>query len=268
MPDIYSVITTADPLTLDRLAQVIELRAADRRQAKMRKEFLNAIPFPSRTRVLEIGCGTGAVCRDLSNRPDVAEVIGLDPSAAFLQRARELAAGIGHVSFMEADGRDIPLSDASFDAVILYTTLCHIPGPEAVLREAFRLLRPRGSLAVFDGDYAATTVAAGPLDPVQSCAEAAIAALVNDPWLARRLATLARQAGLVELRTASHGYLAFEEPDYLLTLVDRGADALVASARIGMNLGNALKGEARDRVLAGTFFGHIAYFSMIGRKPA
>jgi len=42
--------------------------------------------------------------------------------------------------------------------VVSYTTLCHVPDPDAVLYEAVRILRPGGSLAVFDGDYASGTV--------------------------------------------------------------------------------------------------------------
>ena len=42
-------------------------------------------------------------------------------------------------------------------------------------------------LAILEGDYATTTVAIAPEDPLQACAEAAMAALVNDRWLVRRL---------------------------------------------------------------------------------
>ncbi len=49
--------------------------------------------------------------------------------------------------------------------------------------------------------------------------------------------------------------------------VDRGADALVASGRIGADMAAALKAEALRRVTAGTYFGHIAYMSLVARKP-
>jgi hypothetical protein len=51
----------------------------------------------------------------------------------------------------------------------------------------------------------------------------------------------------------------------MLTLVDRGADTLVASGRLGEPAADALKAEARRRVAAGEFFGHIAYASLIAR---
>jgi ubiquinone/menaquinone biosynthesis C-methylase UbiE len=268
MADVYSAITTADAVTLERLAQVIELRAADSRQTVIRTEFLDSIPFPPAAKMLEIGCGTGAVCRAAVGRPDVAEVVGVDPSAAFLQRAREIAAGLSRLSFIEADGRDVPLPADTFDVVVFYTTLCHVPAPERALAEAMRLLKPGGWLAALDGDYAGTTVATAATDPLQACADAAMAALVNDAWLARRLSALVREMGFMEPRATSHGYVGIDDASYLLTLVDRGADSLAASGRIGAPLAEALKAEARRRTEAGSFFGSIAYFSLVARKPA
>jgi ubiquinone/menaquinone biosynthesis C-methylase UbiE len=70
--------------------------------------------------------------------------------------------------------------------------LCHIPRPEQALAEALRVLRPGGYLAVFDGDYASTSLAAGNFDPVQCCADAVIDGLVHDRWLRRRLPAMLR----------------------------------------------------------------------------
>ena len=53
----------------------------------------------------------------------------------------------------------------------------------------------------------------------------------------------------------------------MLTIVERGADMRCASRRIGDATAAALKAEARRRVDAGTFFGHIAYGSLVARKP-
>jgi hypothetical protein len=50
--------------------------------------------------------------------------------------------------------------------------------------------------------------------------------------------------------------------------VDLGADALAASGRIGADLADALKAEARRRVASGQYFGHIAYMSLVAHKPA
>ena len=83
----------------------------------------------------------------------------------------------------------------------------------------------------------------------------------------RRLGTLVRAAGWEVAGLRSHGYVENESPGYILTLIDRGADTLVAAGELGAPAADALKAEARRRVTAGEFFGHIAYASLIARRP-
>ena len=268
MPDLYAMITELDLEIQERLAGVLELRAADPQQQAMLRAYISDVEFPRAARVLDVGCGTGAVTRVLARWRGVTEVVGIDPSPFFLSKARELGEGLTNVSFDVADGRSLPFEDKTFDVVVYHTTLCHVPGPERALREGFRVLRPGGWVAIFDGDYATTTVARGDSDPLQTCADAAIAALVHDRWLVRRLPLLARTAGFDVVSVRSHGYLETSEASYMLTLIDRGADSLVSSGRIGAESAAALKAEARRRVQSHEFFGHIAYVSLLGNRPA
>lgn len=75
-----------------------------------------------------------------------------------------------------------------------------------------------------------------------------------------------RAAGFEVVRLRSHGYAETAELHYMLTLVDRGADALAAAGQLGTAAADALKAEARRRGEAGEFFGHIAYASVIARR--
>jgi hypothetical protein len=75
----------------------------------------------------------------------------------------------------------------------------------------------------------------------------------------RHLPALVRAAGWTVVRLRSYGYAETDEPGYMLTIVDRGADALVALGRLDAQTADALKGEARRRAEGGVFFGHIAY---------
>ncbi len=193
----------------------------------------------------------------------------MDPSPVFVARARDLAGGLGGVTFKGADARALPLGDHSLDAVVFHTTLCHVPDPDVALREAVRVLRPRGYLMVFDGDYATATLATRAGDPLNVCADAFREHFVHDPWLVRRLPALVRAAGVEVERVRSHGYVEAAAPGFMLSSwVDLGADALVAAGRIGADAASELKAEARRRVAAGEYFGHIAYMSVVARKPA
>ncbi|NLD70138.1 MAG: hypothetical protein GX644_15145 [Limnobacter sp.] len=52
-----------------------------------------------------------------------------------------------------------------------------------------------------------------------------------------------------------------------MTIVDRGADLLSGQQLIGSETAAALKEEARRRLRAGRFFGHIAYVGLVASKP-
>ena len=116
---------------------------------------------------------------------------GWTPPRPFIDRARRMGGDVAGLSFVSGDGRELPFEDGSFDAVVCHTSLCHIPGPDAVLAEAHRMTAEGGLLAVFDGDYATTTVATAEADPLQACAEAQ-SRRVHDRMLVRRLQPLVR----------------------------------------------------------------------------
>jgi ubiquinone/menaquinone biosynthesis C-methylase UbiE len=183
MPDLYATIGEVDPIVQERLADVLEIRAADVRQREMLESYLSEIDFPDDSRVLEIGCGTGGVTRTLAQWPGVSEAVGIDPSPVFISKARELGAAFPNLYFEDGDGRSLPFEDQMFDVVVVHTTMCHVPNPESLVEEAFRVLRPNAWLAIFDGDYATATVSTGDFDPLETCIEAFRDGFVHDQWL-------------------------------------------------------------------------------------
>ncbi|MYI07208.1 MAG: methyltransferase domain-containing protein [Gemmatimonadetes bacterium] len=102
-------------------------------------------------RVMDLGCGWGTI--SLALGPIAGEVIGID----FAQRAvdscnRRLgAAGLENVRFRCADARDTGMRAASFDLVVAADLFEHLYPDDSrkVAREAFRVLRPGGTCAVW-----------------------------------------------------------------------------------------------------------------------
>ncbi len=96
-------------------------------------------------RLVIIGCGTGA---DLPFIPGDVQVLATDLTPAMLRQAQAHARP--GIDFRVMDGMALDLPDGSFDAAILHMVLEVIPDPVRCLREAARVLRPGGRLAVFD----------------------------------------------------------------------------------------------------------------------
>src|SRR5215831_3344296 len=144
MPDVFANITQASPAMVEGIAATLELRASLPYYQDILKTYLAEVAFPAQARVLEVGCGTGAVVRLLAGWPNVCEVVGVDPSPGLLDKARALNAHLPTVTFQEADGKALPFPAASFDVVVLHTVLTHVPGPEELLAEVFRVVRPHG----------------------------------------------------------------------------------------------------------------------------
>jgi len=267
MPDIWTTVQDLDEASQERLADILEKRGADAQQRAMRRAFLQGVTFPQDALVLDVGCGTGVLTRLLAGWPGVGSVIGVDPALALLEKARTAAAEMSNVSFREGDGRSLPFDGATFDVVTSDSMLSHVPNPERAIEEAFRVLRAGGCLAVFDGDYATATVAVTDHDPLQVCVDAMMANSVTDRRIMRRLTNVVATCGFEVTAFPSFGFADIGNDGYMLTIVDRGADILCSQGHIGTDTAVALKEEARRRLRAGRFFGHIAYVGLIARKP-
>jgi SAM-dependent methyltransferase len=98
--------------------------------------------------VLVVGCGTGL---DLPLLPADVDITGSDLSPRMVEKARRRAVSLGLAARLEvADATRLPYPDASFDAIVLHLILAIVPDPDACLREAARVLRPGGRVAVLD----------------------------------------------------------------------------------------------------------------------
>ncbi len=267
MSDVYTTIIQQSRDVVETLPNAMETRAASPRQRAILNTYLSHISFPQNAHVLEIGCGSGPITEVLAQHPAVEKVVGIDPSSVMLEKASELRNSIANITFEIGDGQALTFEDELFDVAVLHTLLTHIPDPEAVISETFRVLRPGGWMAIYDGDYETITISNHPQDPLGTCVENFKESYINDLYIVRKLPKMVESGGFNIIRFDSYSYVETSEPDYLLTIVDRGADSLVVSGSIGEDLANALKREARRRVESGEFYGHLAYASIIAKKP-
>lgn len=264
MLDPYAKITEVDPGVQMRLSDSLEIRAADLEMRAIISSYLTRLHWSEGMEILEVGCGTGAITRMLAQGPGVRKVIGIDPSAIFIEKARSLNPH-AHVELLVGDGRELPFSDHSFDTVVFHTVLGHVPSPELFIQEAKRVLKKGGQLVIFDGDYASRSVAIGEQDPLQACVEIMKKYNCHNPWLVRQLPAMLSSQGFVSIQTESHSYFG-KNPDYMLNYLERGADRLVDTGLITMQTAAALKEEAHQRVRNGRFFGLFPFMSFLAES--
>lgn len=113
---------------------------------RLRKEVLGR----TRGRILDAAVGTG---KNMPFYPPGSPVVGIDLSAAMLERARQRAGRLGlQVELLQRDMAETHLPDASFDSIVAAFVFCCIPEERkpAALRELRRLIAEGGRIYLLD----------------------------------------------------------------------------------------------------------------------
>ena len=131
----------------------LSLRALGRESA-LREGLLDLAGIEPGDRVLDVGCGTGTLAIAAKRRVgQTGRVDAVDPSQEMVARARAKARRAGvEIAFHEATAQALPVTDASFDAVLCTLVLHQLPhdGIHAAAAEMKRVLAPGGRLLVAD----------------------------------------------------------------------------------------------------------------------
>jgi ubiquinone/menaquinone biosynthesis C-methylase UbiE len=109
------------------------------------KRCLLQAGFGTGSKVLDIGTADGLVLRNLSNHSGLSLCIGIDTRLDYLKEARR-----NGMSVLQADGKVLPFNDECFDVVTCTAVLKHIAGPDTLLFECHRVLKPGGLMIIID----------------------------------------------------------------------------------------------------------------------
>jgi ubiquinone/menaquinone biosynthesis C-methylase UbiE len=219
---------------------------------------------------LDIGCGPGGITDLLSARVgSVGRVVGLDMDPEFLEAARRDAPS--NVEFRLGDAFASNLPSGTFDLVHMRFVASTAGNPEPLLREASRLARPGGVVALQEPD--GSTLNCYPPHPawdrLKSALMAAFSAVGADLELARRLYYLVHQTGLRDLqyRTALLGVRSSDPMvDYLPATVESLRGAILKFGLLGeRDLTVALADCRRHLVEPGTSFTMYTVAQVWGR---
>lgn len=143
-------------------------------------------------RVLDVGCGPGALTTELVARTGAEHVAAVDPSPTFVAAARDRLPG---VDIREAPAETLPYPSETFDAAVAQLVVHFMIDAAAGLREMRRVIHPGGVVAACVWDFGGQR---GPLGPFWEAAHALDPDVVDESHLAG-----ARRGHLGELFTAA-----------------------------------------------------------------
>lgn len=268
--DPHRYVNELEQSAVDRLIARLEARAKDQVFSRLFDKYISKIIAQAPSSILEIGSGTGSMMRALAKRGDFSgTIVGVDQSSAFVEAARRFSREEGladRIEFRVGDAHELEFTDMSFDAVIINTVLSHVREPMTVLREATRVVRRGGTVAIFDGDYASMTYAHPDYELGRRMDAALVKATFNNINIMRELPRCLPEVGLeitdawgdavTEIGNASY-FKSFANT-YVLYVIDAG---LEPADRV--REWHTAQLEAME---SGTFFGACTYYTFLTRR--
>lgn len=116
------------------------------------QDFLDWLDVPAGREWLDVGCGTGALAQAILDRASPSSVVGVDPSAGYIDHAVATTSD-DRVSFDVADAQALPFDGSSFDAVVSGLMLNFVPDRGRALAEMSRITRRGAVVAAYVWDY-------------------------------------------------------------------------------------------------------------------
>lgn len=270
--DIFQSISDLNPDAVQKIVDRLEFRGSDPAFVRMREAYLDRMELGPDSRVLDLGCGTGVVSRALALRKGFnGAVVGIDFSDALVHAARRLASEknlADRVEFRVGDSHALEDPDNSFDFVIAHTLVSHVVDPAAVMSEAARVVRPNGTVAVFDGDYASLTYGAGDPELNAMVVDGILDAVVANPFVMRQIPILLSDSGLEVLAFLPELLAEAGTGSFFSNLAESYVPMAANAGTIPSDTADHWLTAQRDASSRGTFFGACNYYTYLARKPA
>ena len=254
-----------------QLAATLEARGRTPTQARLRRRFLRFVPIRRGARVLEVGCGTGVVLRDVAALVGRrGAVVGVDPSRVILALARRLcrpARGAARISLRAADGARLPFAAARFDAALAVTVILHIADPLRVVREMARVTRPGGRVALQDQDFGVIAVTHPDRALTDRIMRGVAARIYAEPWSGRRLPGLLLDAGLERVRLLTDVYQDTTLEPFSKSFLERRAANAVRFGLVDAAAAQRWLDGFTALVARGRFVLTMNYYGAVGVRP-
>jgi arsenite methyltransferase len=267
----WSNPSAVSPADATRMADFLEDRARFPDQIEVNTQLLTVVAPRPGERLLEVGSGSGALCRRAA--PAVAPdglVIGMDIAPEITAAARAYAeqesGDHACLRFDTGPAEALPYATASFDAAFAARLLLHVTDRAAVVQEMARVARPAGRVVLMDWDFG--TVAVDHTD------RALTRRILNwrtdyhggDNWSGRQLLGDMVTAGFRDPQVYPVALVARDEHNALTQSLWRAAAVCREAGAISPAEHDVWIGELRARITAGRFCASILYFIVRGER--
>ncbi|MCU7934167.1 MAG: methyltransferase domain-containing protein [Candidatus Thiodiazotropha sp. (ex Dulcina madagascariensis)] len=268
--DPHRFVNELDEAAVERLIARLESRAKDAVFTRLFDKYAARLALPPSARVLEVGCGTGAMMRFLAKRSDFSgKAIGVDQSPPFIKAATGFAQRErvdDRVAFRIGDAHNLDFPAAAFDAVIANTLISHVTEPETVLREMARVVRPGGTVAIFDGDYASLTYAFPDHDFGHQMDVALASASFNNPRIMRDLPRLLPAFGLEVSAAWGDAVVEIGNGSYFKSFAETYAPYVTGAGLLPAEAVEGWLAAQRQAMENGTFFASCTYYTYLAQR--
>lgn len=254
------------------MAQGLEARGRTPSQARLRRRFLAFVGIRPGWNVLEVGSGTGVVCRDVAGLVGRSgEVVGVDPSRVFVREARRLAhlhRSEAPLRFEVGDGARLRFHDGTFNATLAVTVLLHVPNAEEMLQEMIRVTRPGGVVGVQDQDFGTLVLEHSDRRLTSRIFEGVARRIYADPWSGRTLPRKLRSLGLESVRLTTDVYQDTTLEPWSRTFLERRAENAVKFNLASVRQARRWLAAIESQVKAKAFVMTLNFYGAVGVKPA
>ena len=142
-------------ITYDKkAAQNIELNYQTPEIVRQRIQTLEALALRAGEHILDAGCGTGLLVRDMSSTiGSRGRITGVDFSNDMLEVAKKRCSELTNIELQQGSVTQLDFADNSFDAASCIQTLLYVDQVETALSELHRVLKPGGRVAIIETDW-------------------------------------------------------------------------------------------------------------------
>jgi ubiquinone/menaquinone biosynthesis C-methylase UbiE len=269
--DIFRLAPTMDAAVLETIAARLEFRGTDQGYARLSQAYLPRLPLDHAQRILALGCGTGIEVRALKRLTGAdTAIVGVDHSPTLIDTARQLTADEGlsdNVTYQIGDAHHTPYGEDQFDIVTLHTLISHVDDPPQVLREVRRIVRPGGTIAVFDGDYASLTFAYPDHSLAKTVEDKLMQLIVANPRIMRDMPRLLSEAGLELVEADAALYADIGRGSFWVSATESYGALLARSNLLPDALLENWRSFQASAAADNTFFGASNYYTYLTRRP-